>query len=82
MAKAQSLGVVKKVEQNLSRLTVDEPSWKELGPDGRRTLMGTAACDWFGAPLTSLSDAQRVTIISWQSGDRIASSMGGTYAGD
>ena len=82
MSEAQSVGVIKKVEQRLMRLTVDEPMWREMGPDGRKTLMGAAACDWFGARLSSLRDGQRVTIVGWQSGDRVASSMGGLYSGD
>ena len=82
MARASSEGLIRKLDTGNMQMTVDEPSWRELGPEGRMGVMATASCDWFGVRTDELQEGQRVTIIGWQSGDRLASSMGGLYAGD
>jgi hypothetical protein len=79
--RAETAGLVRKVERDLMRLTVDEPTWREMGPDGREAMMAFAVCDWFGVRLGDLASDQRVTIIGWQSGERLVSSMGGLYDG-
>lgn len=82
LAKAEQAGLVRKIEPSLSRITVDEPMWREIGPENRVALVGFAACNWNGVTLGDIGFDRRVTIVGWQSGQRIASSMGGLYAGN
>lgn len=82
LAKAETAGLIRKIEPSLKRVTVDETTWREIGPDARVGVMAFAACDWFGSRFADISDDQRITVVGWQSGDRLASSMGGLYAGN
>lgn len=82
LANASKAGVIRKIEPNIHRITVDERAWREIGPDNRVGVMAFAACDWFGVRFAELGEGQLVTVAGWQSGERLASSMGGAYAGN
>lgn len=80
LKQGEKLRVIRKTDQAAKRLYVDEPAWRELGPDARRGIAGAALCHWFGIKIGESDFDRAVMVVSWQTGERLSSVAGGFYS--
>lgn len=79
LKQGQQSGVIRKIDAGAKRLYVDERLWRELGPDARKGVAGSAVCDWFGLKIDDSTFDQGVMVVSWQSGDQLSLVANGMY---
>lgn len=71
--------VIRKIDKPAKRLYVDERLWRELGPDARKGVAGSAVCDWFALKIDNSTFDQSVMVVSWQSGEQLSLVANGMY---
>lgn len=79
LRQGEATGVIRKIDRASKRLYVDQALWGELGPDGRRGVTAAALCQWFGVKIAGSDFENRVTVVGWQTGQRLSSIAGGMY---